>query len=583
MWYVAMLAALVVAAASAQTIQVGLMLPFANNMPPRLSEWIENEQLIQVVVRNTDQRRGYDNLVISFQIFRNDRVVARSRDGHPAQPRFSLGPGEGRVMKWREVVHLKAVEYDEGLSSQALATGELPEGEYRLCIRALQLIGPGVESNTDCRHFAVRSPDPPRLLSPIGGAQVFPMPLLQWTPSNPVRPGVIYRVTLKVRYRGQTPTQAMQSNPIRLQVDVQATSYQIPVHQQLGVDATDPNYAGHVWQVQALLNGRPYGRNQGRSQIEWFTVPAMAVDPVKPGGPVVVWELDYGELLSGRVAKLEVTLPENAPDTLTYVVRARIPERLSWERVQQLLGQGASADTLRVSGVYRGGYFVYGGRPQDTSRTEEWERRQPYRGGYFVFGGRPQDTSRTEEWERRRPYLSGYFVYSIPQDTTQPITLQGYYAKNWAHEVRKEISARSRDDRESGQGLRQSPVRGRIERGRIKLNEPVDIVGLRSAPSFTPPVVVEPEGPIGCFPQGNGVQLGGVLIPDHIALPELVLELGEGEEPVCELPPVHDETTVTYAWMTTARQTGPRSWWARLKKWWEERNKPTLSPPGVVR
>ncbi|MDW8075921.1 MAG: hypothetical protein RMK00_09165, partial [Bacteroidota bacterium] len=401
-----------------EPISVNVQLPFAGQMPARVEEWRENESLIRVVVQNTGQV-DYGDLLCSFQILRDGRILARTRDGHPAQPRLRVNRGETRIFSWREVISEQAVEYDQQIRQQVMTTGELPEGNYELCATILNERMRPI-SQRSCGRFTIVLPDPPQLISPIGGAQVFPMPLLQWTPSNPVRPGVIYRVTLKVRYRGQTPTQAMQSNPIRLQVDVQATSYQIPVHQQLGVDATDPNYAGHVWQVQALLNGRPYGRNQGRSQIEWFTVPAMAVDPVKPGGPVVVWELDYGELLSGRVAKLEVTLPENAPDTLTYVVRARIPERLSWERVQQLLGQGASADTLRVSGVYRGGYFVYGGRPQDTSRTEEWERRQPYRGGYFVYGGRPQDTSRTEEWERRQPYRGGYFVFGgRPQDTSR--------------------------------------------------------------------------------------------------------------------------------------------------------------------
>jgi hypothetical protein len=164
------------------------------------------------------------------------------------------------------------------------------------------------------------------------------MPLLQWTPSNPTAPGLQYQVTVKVRYNGQTPAQAMASNPVRLQATVPTTSYQVPVTEQLGVDATDPNYAGHVWQVQALLNGRPYGRNRGLSQIEWFVVPAMAVDPVKPSGgrPIAVleWEVPYEEIRPGRPIKLQV--PPIQEDTVLYVLRVRVPEKLSLQQLEQL-------------------------------------------------------------------------------------------------------------------------------------------------------------------------------------------------------------------------------------------------------
>ena len=130
----------------------------------------------------------------------------------------------------------------------------------------------------------------------------------------------------------------MASNPVRLLATVPTTSYQVPVTEQLGVDATDPNYAGHVWQVQALLNGRPYGRNRGLSQIEWFVVPAMAVDPVKPsdGRPIamVEWEVPYEEIRPGRPIKLQV--PPIQVDTVLYVLRVRVPEKLSLQQLEQL-------------------------------------------------------------------------------------------------------------------------------------------------------------------------------------------------------------------------------------------------------
>jgi hypothetical protein len=90
--------------------------------------------------------------------------------------------------------------------------------------------------------------------------------------------------------------------------------------------------------VQALLNGRPYGRNRGLSQIEWFVVPAMAVDPVKPsdGRPIAVveWEVPYEEIRPGRPIKLQV--PPIQEDTVLYVLRVRVPEKLSLQQLEQL-------------------------------------------------------------------------------------------------------------------------------------------------------------------------------------------------------------------------------------------------------
>lgn len=172
---------------------------------------------------------------------------------------------------------------------------------------------------------------------------------------------------------------------IRLQVDVPATSYQVPVTEQLGPDATDPNYAGHVWQVQALLNGRPYGRNRGLSQIEWFTVPPMVVDPVKPGSQVqaVVWDIPYEDLLH-HGATISATLPEDAPDTLLYVLRLRIPKQL---------------DTLWRT-RYTGGYYLY-----------------RYAGGYYLYSVPSGDTAGQVD---RTRYTGGFFLYRISGDTTQP-------------------------------------------------------------------------------------------------------------------------------------------------------------------
>lgn len=387
-------------------VEVTLQLPFAQQMPPQVAEWRENESLIRVVVQNTGRER-YTGLMISAELQRDGRRIATTRNGHPAQPRFDLSPGEVRTLSWREVIAEPAIEYDRSIAEMVMTSGELPAGNYQLCLQVLDArlrpIGrPG------CGTFTIILADPPVLLSPIRGVQAPVMPLLQWTPSTPPAPGLQYRVTLKVRYQGQTPAQAMASNPIRLQVDVPATSYQVPVTEQLGPDATDPNYAEHVWQVQALLNGRPYGRNRGLSQIEWFTVPPMAVDPVKPGSQVqavvwdkgrevqaVVWDIPYEDLLH-HGATISATLPKDAPDTLLYVLRLHIPMKLSVNTGRAVLDRWLYADDARL--------------------------------------GRPSGGDTAGQVDRTR-YTGGFFLYRISGDTTQPPQLM---ARQMAYNAGKE-------------------------------------------------------------------------------------------------------------------------------------------------
>jgi len=464
---------LICAASAAAQVNVTLQLPFAQ-MPARVAEWRENESLIRIVVQNTG-REQYEGLMLSVELSKDGRRIARSRDGHPAQPRFSLGPGETRSLSWREVISEEAVEYDGSIRQQVIATGELPEGQYRLCIQVLDARLRPI-SPRPCGSFGIVLADPPVLVSPIGGAQASPTPLLQWRPSNPPAPGLQYQVTVKVRYRGQTPAQAMASNPVRLQATVPTTSYQVPVTEQLGVDAADPSYAGHVWQVQALLNGRPYGRNRGLSQIEWFVVPAMAVDPVKPtdGRPIAVveWEVPYEEIRPGRPIKLQV--PPIQEDTVLYVLRVRVPEKLSLQQLEQLRKNWAHEVRKEISaerthqdtfvvlktyyGRYTGGFFLYRvgqdtfvvpkvcvgssslygfSTPQDTAGAVVF-RRYTYNGYYLfrieqdtfgiqskftgVYMG-PQDTAGIQFIGKR---VVGYYLYRLEQDTFK--TVYGRYA-----------------------------------------------------------------------------------------------------------------------------------------------------------
>jgi hypothetical protein len=502
---------LLCAASAAAQVNVTLQLPFAE-MPARVSEWRENESLIRIVVRNTG-REQYEGLMLSVELSKDGRRIARSRNGHPAQPRFSLRPGETRSLSWREVISEEAVEYDGSIRQQVAATGELPEGQYRLCVQVLnaQLRPISPQACGSCR---VPLPDPPVLVSPIGGARVSPTPLLQWTPSypEPRGGGLQYRVTVKVRYRGQTLAQAMASNPVRLQVTVSTTSYKVPVTEQLWVDADDPNYAGHVWQVQALLNRRPYGRNNGLSQIEWFVVPKVIVDPPPPPTddrptvllPVLMWEVPYEEIRPGRPIKLQV--PPIKEDKVLYVLRVRVPEKLSLQQLEQLRKNWAHEVRKEISAerTHQDTFVVQSYPPkyatiyrvgQDTFRVQLGE----YTGEFAYHMG--QDTAGAGV-DRTR-YTGGYFLYALPQDTTKPAELVDYYVPNGTPQGTTEPASAAR--------INIKPLADRV------VVEPVPAEDRRG------PILVM-----------------GRFTPTHVGLrmPELGLDPGDG--PVCDLPARED-------------------------------------------
>jgi len=430
-----LLGLLLCAASAAAQVNVTLQLPFAQ-MPARVSEWRENESLIRIVVQNTG-REQYEGLMLSVELSKDGRRIARSRNGHPAQPRFSLGPGETRSLPWREVISEEAVEYDGSIRQQVIATGELPEGQYRLCVQVLNAQLRPI-SRQACGSFGIVLADPPVLVSPIGGAQASVIPLLQWTPSNPPAPGLQYQVTVKVRYRGQTLAQAMASNPVRLQATVPTTSYQVPVTEQLGVDAADPNYAGHVWQVQALLNGRPYGRNRGLSQIEWFVVPAIVGDPVKPsdGRPIamVEWEVPYEEIRPGHPIKLQV--PPIQEDTVLYVLRVRVPEKLSLQQLEQLRKNWAHEVRKEISTMRERQVLDDVGDMVQISNRMVDSRRGPKPAGILCIAPsfRMVEVDSTRKTRPVRVYLADtYSRYRMVDSTRKPSTITSYDVKKVDH------------------------------------------------------------------------------------------------------------------------------------------------------
>jgi hypothetical protein len=211
----------------------------------------------------------------------------------------------------------------------------------------------------------------------------------------------------------------------------------------------------------------------------------MAVDPVKPsdGRPIAVveWEVPYEEIRPGRPISLQV--PPIQEDTVLYVLRVRVPEKLSLQQLEQLrknwahevrkeisvermhqdtfgvqsyppkyatvyrVGEDTFAvhfiperlraffiperlrafslfpqDTAGVQGVFPGGYYLFG-TPQDTAGAGvDRTYYGRYKGGFFLYGT-PQDTAGAGvDRTYYGRYKGGFFLYGMGQDTVPPIT-----------------------------------------------------------------------------------------------------------------------------------------------------------------
>jgi hypothetical protein len=271
-----------VALAQQLTVTVLLREP----LPGEISAWRQDPTIVRVVVSSIDSL-PYPHARIGFELreFPSRRLLARSKDEHPLQPRVSIPSGPMTVVfTGPEILHEEAVELvATDIRDRVAATGMLPEGTYEFCVRLLDAqLRPIAATGNLCRTASVVLPDPPVLLTPADGSQLTTgTPLLSWTPVQPTLGPVQYRLRIVPIYDGQDRRSAIERNSPIYETVLSGTSLLYPP--TAPPFALYPDATGFAWQVQALLpDGRPAARNQGKSQIFVFLPPAPT--PSAEGG-----------------------------------------------------------------------------------------------------------------------------------------------------------------------------------------------------------------------------------------------------------------------------------------------------------
>jgi hypothetical protein len=273
-----------VALAQQLTVTVLLREP----LPGEISAWRQDPTIVRVVVSSSAPTPAYPDARIGFELreFPSGRLLARSKDGHPLQPRVSIPSGPMTVVfTGPEILHEEAVELvATDIRDRVAATGMLPEGTYEFCVRLLDAqLRPIAATGNLCRTASVVLPDPPVLLTPADGSQLTTgTPLLSWTPVQPTLGPVQYRLRIVPIYDGQDRRSAIERNSPIYETVLSGTSLLYPP--TAPPFALYPDATGFAWQVQALLpDGRPAARNQGKSQIFVFLPPVPT--PSAEGGP----------------------------------------------------------------------------------------------------------------------------------------------------------------------------------------------------------------------------------------------------------------------------------------------------------
>ncbi|MCS6966911.1 MAG: hypothetical protein NZ473_09175, partial [Candidatus Kapabacteria bacterium] len=245
----------VIALSGSLSAQLNVAVVLREPLPAALSAWQEDPTIVRIVITSTSPTPAYPNAVLGFELrdILTRRIVARSRNDHPKQPRINISPGPTSLsLTGPEIIAQEAVEIDPSVEARAAATGFLPEGMYEFCVRLLdEQLQPIAATGRLCATATLLAPNPPLLLTPPDTTRLStPLPLFTWTPIQPVIGPVLYRIRISPIYTGQDRRSAIErNNPVYEQT---LTTTIFPYPSTAPGFSLYPDAQAFAWQVQAL-------------------------------------------------------------------------------------------------------------------------------------------------------------------------------------------------------------------------------------------------------------------------------------------------------------------------------------------
>jgi len=257
--------------------QISLNVSVRQPTPSSINVWQNNPSILQLFVNNTSTTT-YKDAYFSFSIYDDNKIVAYTKENDPTLPKFIIpaGPPSGTgviIINGPQLVRVGEIHFDKNLGNSVISTNSLPEGQYRLCIKAFDSRGVNITNNEQtCTYFSIRIPEPPTLISPFDGDTLLTnYQTFSWSPitGGDLEFGLKYKLKITPLFSGQNGRTAIESNPILIDKLVTA-----PIYTYL---PSDPSFTlfqdaiGFAWQVQALTAaGEPATRLNGKSEIRIF-------------------------------------------------------------------------------------------------------------------------------------------------------------------------------------------------------------------------------------------------------------------------------------------------------------------------
>lgn len=238
---------------------------------PRISDWIDRNEMVVLTVTNTTPSLEGTRYKIRFSLYRDDVLVADNNLA--SMPEHQLITGS-EVFMADEVLPMNAVNFYGSVRELVVRTGLLPAGTYRICISLVDLQMKTLSVPEEvCRPMIITGYQLPELVWPSGGTTLQDVQLtgtsFTWSPMIPspsATTGLKYQVVVTEVYPHQSPSQALLVNYPLVDVEVNGgNSLLWPYDADIPADTTR-----FVWSVRPLtLDGQPYFAENGG-----FAVPA---------------------------------------------------------------------------------------------------------------------------------------------------------------------------------------------------------------------------------------------------------------------------------------------------------------------
>ncbi len=253
--------------------QVTISLNVDSHPNPRISSWVDRDEIAQLTVTNSDQNLVGTEYKIKVKMFLDDNLVLQTNNQVAVQT-LELGT---QTFLADEIIPYSAVKFESNsFRNHVIQTGMLPAGEYQFCVKILDLNGNAISTpEVVCQPMVITDYQLPELLTPDDNEQISnviaPSIIFRWTPLTPVPPGETVKYILKVVEvnTGQSSSQAFQVNYGVIEEEVNGNQFLWPT--DLDVPDEETQY---VWSVKPVNeDDMPYKEgNNGFVGLKTFTI-----------------------------------------------------------------------------------------------------------------------------------------------------------------------------------------------------------------------------------------------------------------------------------------------------------------------